>query len=114
MTDAEATSTIQAAGRRSLLKAGAAGAALAGLGVPATASAQRGGGRIVFANGSAFDTMDPHMTFDVGRVGYRLNLYDGLMRWLDNPPKLEPWLAESYQVSRPRRSSPPPRTTFMW
>jgi peptide/nickel transport system substrate-binding protein len=99
MTDAEATSTIQAAGRRSLLKAGAAGAALAGLGVAATASAQRGGGRIVFANGSAFDTMDPHMTFDVGRVGYRLNLYDGLMRWLDNPPKLEPWLAESYQVS---------------
>ena len=84
-------------GRRDLLKAAAAGTAM--LGLPAGAMAQRGGGRIVFANGSAIDTMDPHATFDVGRVAYRLNLYDGLMRWLDNPPKLEPWLAESYAVS---------------
>ncbi len=84
-------------GRRDLLKAAAAGTAT--LGLPGAAMAQRGGGRIVFANGSAFDTMDPHATFDVGRVAYRLNLYDGLMRWLDNPPKLEPWLAESYTVS---------------
>jgi peptide/nickel transport system substrate-binding protein len=83
-------------GRRELLKAGAAAGVV---GLPAAAEAQRGGGRIVFANGSAFDTMDPHATFDVGRVAYRLNLYDGLMRWLDNPPKLEPWLAESYTVT---------------
>ena len=87
-------------GRRDLLAAGAAGAALGALGMPGAATAQqRGGGRIVFANGSAFDTMDPHATFDVGRVGYRINLYDGLMRWLDNPPKIEPWLAESYTIS---------------
>lgn len=84
-------------GRRDLLKAAAAGGAV--LGLPDAALAQRGGGRIVFANGSAFDTMDPHATFDVGRVAYRLNLYDGLMRWLDNPPQLEPWLAESFTVS---------------
>ncbi|NKE45380.1 ABC transporter substrate-binding protein [Roseomonas frigidaquae] len=83
--------------RRNLLVAGAvAGAA----GLPRIAEAQRGGGgRIVFANGSAYDTMDPHATFDVGRVAYRLNCYDGLMRWVDNPPKLEPWLAESYTTS---------------
>src|SRR5947207_14736978 len=43
--------------------------------------------------------MDPHAAFDVGRVAIRLNLYDGLYRWLDNPPKLEPWLAESHTVS---------------
>jgi peptide/nickel transport system substrate-binding protein len=93
--------TFAASGRRNLLKAGAAGAVAGGLGLPRTAAAQapRGSGRIVFANGSAFDTMDPHFTFDVGRVAYRLNLYDGLMRWLDNPPKLEPWLAESFTVS---------------
>jgi peptide/nickel transport system substrate-binding protein len=60
---------------------------------------RRGSGRIVFANGSAYDTMDPHATFDVGRVAYRLNCYDSLLRWVDNPPKLEPWLAESYAVS---------------
>ena len=55
--------------------------------------------KFVFANSSAYDTMDPHMVFDVGRVAYRLNLYDGLMRWLDNPPQLQPWLAESYTIS---------------
>ena len=55
--------------------------------------------KFVFANSSAYDTMDPHAVFDVGRVAYRLNLYDGLMRWLDNPPELKPWLAESYTVS---------------
>ena len=68
--------------------------ALALSAVPALA-----GGKFVFANSSAYDTMDPQAVFDVGRVAYRLNLYDGLMRWLDNPPKLTNWLAESYTIS---------------
>ena len=55
--------------------------------------------RFVFANESPYDTMDPHAAFDVGRVAVRLNLYDGLYRWLDNPPVLQPWLAESHAVS---------------
>src|SRR5882724_6408585 len=55
--------------------------------------------RFVFANESPYDTLDPHAAFDVGRVAVRLNLYDGLYRWVDNPPKLEPWLAESHTVS---------------
>src|SRR5206468_11864399 len=55
--------------------------------------------RFVFANESPYDTMDPHAAFDVGRVAVRLNLYDGLYRWLDNPPVLNPWLAESHAVS---------------
>src|SRR5438874_10396513 len=55
--------------------------------------------RFVFANESPYDTMDPHAAFDVGRVAVRLNLCAGLYRWLDNPPKLEPWLAESHTVS---------------
>src|SRR5262245_63223516 len=55
--------------------------------------------RFVFANESPYDTMDPHAAFDVGRVAIRLNLYDGLYRWLDNPAKLEPWLAESHTIS---------------
>jgi peptide/nickel transport system substrate-binding protein len=53
----------------------------------------------VFANESDYDTMDPHATFDVGRIAVRLNLYDGLYRWEDNPPKLEPWVADSHSVS---------------
>src|SRR6188474_2754561 len=55
--------------------------------------------RFVFANESPYDTLDPHAAFDVGRVAVRLNFYDGLYRWLDNPPKLTPWLAESHTVS---------------
>ena len=57
------------------------------------------GGKFVFANASAYDTLDPHAIFDVGRVASRINLYDGLMRWQDNPPKLEPWLAEKVEIS---------------
>src|SRR5256712_10873207 len=57
---------------------------------PATAQT-----RFVFANESPYDTMDPHAAFDVGRVAVRLNLYDALYRSLDNPPKLEPGLAQS-------------------
>ncbi|MBV40385.1 MAG: ABC transporter substrate-binding protein [Alphaproteobacteria bacterium] len=55
--------------------------------------------KFIFANSSAYNTMDPQALFDVGRVAYRLNLYDGLMRWLDNPPKLNLWLAESHKIS---------------
>ena len=55
--------------------------------------------RFVFANESPYDTLDPHAAFDVGRVAVRLNLYDGLYRWLDNPAVLNPWLAESHTVS---------------
>ena len=55
--------------------------------------------KFVFANSSPYDTLDPHAIYDVGRVASRLNMYDGLMRWLDNPPKLTPWLAESYNIS---------------
>jgi ABC-type transport system substrate-binding protein len=55
--------------------------------------------RFVFANETNYDTMDPHVAFDVGRVAVRLNLYDGLMRWQGNPAELEPWVAESYDVS---------------
>src|SRR5262249_8233739 len=69
-------------------------AGLAGAAAPSAAET-----RFVFANESPYDTLDPHAAFDVGRVAVRLNLYDGLYRWLDNPPVLTPWLAESHTVS---------------
>jgi peptide/nickel transport system substrate-binding protein len=64
------------------------------------------GSTFVFANPVEYDTLDPHTVFDYSRVATRLNFYDGLYRWLDNPPKLTPWLAESHTVSgqRPRLS----------
>lgn len=67
--------------------------------IVATATPAAAQTRFVFANESPYDTMDPHAAFDVGRVAVRLNLYDGLYRWLDNPPVLTPWLAESHTVS---------------
>jgi peptide/nickel transport system substrate-binding protein len=79
-----------------LLCAGLALALTAVLVAPQTAHAKR----LVYASPSEFDTLDPHQTFDVGRVGARINLYDGLMRWLDNPPVLHTWLADSYEISK--------------
>ncbi|MFC4667992.1 ABC transporter substrate-binding protein [Seohaeicola nanhaiensis] len=55
--------------------------------------------RYVHANNSAYDTLDPHTVRDVARVASRLNFYDGLYRWVDNPPQLIPWLAKDHTVS---------------
>jgi len=44
-------------------------------------------------------SLDPHAVFDVPMQFYMLNVYDGLYRYQGNPPKLEPWLAESHTVS---------------
>jgi peptide/nickel transport system substrate-binding protein len=86
--------------RRELM--GYAGAAAltagAGLGSATLANAQAKT-RFVFANESDYDTADPHAAFDVGRVAIRLNIYDGLMRWQNNPAVLEPWVAESHTIS---------------
>ena len=53
----------------------------------------------VTANNSAYDTLDPHVVFDIGRIGSRLNMYDCLVRWVDNPPKLQMWLADKIDIS---------------
>jgi len=55
--------------------------------------------RYVHANNSSYDTLDPHRVNDVARVATRLNFYDGLYRWVDNPPRLIPWLATDHTVS---------------
>jgi ABC-type transport system substrate-binding protein len=70
-------------------------AALA-LATPSLAMAQ---GKYVHANNSGYDNLDPHAIYDVGRAASRINFYDGLYRWVDNPPKIIPWLAESHTAS---------------
>src|SRR5262245_16832423 len=89
--------TNLAISRRDLIAQGGAAGVAAALAevIPARAA----GTRFVFANESDYDTVDPHAAFDVGRVAVRLNLYDGLMRWQGNPAKLEPWIAESYDIA---------------
>jgi peptide/nickel transport system substrate-binding protein len=44
-------------------------------------------------------SLDPHAVYDVPMQFYMLNTYDGLHRYVGNPPKLEPWLAKSHKVS---------------
>ena len=55
--------------------------------------------KFVFLNTAPYDNLDPHQKFDVATVAVRLNIYDSLYRWLDNPPANTPWLAESFSVS---------------
>ncbi|MBO0741517.1 MAG: hypothetical protein J2P51_08820, partial [Hyphomicrobiaceae bacterium] len=43
--------------------------------------------------------VDPHQIFDVPMQLFSLNTYDNLYRYQGNPPKLEPWLAQSHSVS---------------
>jgi len=69
------------------------------VGVPAARAADPRPDTLVFVQGTEYDNLDPHAIFDQSRVANRLNLYDSLYRWQDNPPKLSAWLAESYTVS---------------
>lgn len=90
------------AGFGRMRRAAVSGAASLVLGIAVAAAPLAGAeakDKFVFANSSAYDNLDPHIVFDVGRVATRINLYDGLLRWQDNPPKLENWLAESYEIS---------------
>ena len=57
------------------------------------------GKTFITANNSPYDTLDPHAVFDIGRIGSRLNMYDCLVRWVDNPPKLQMWLADKIDIS---------------
>src|SRR5271165_5488193 len=81
--------------RRAFLAAG--GVALAS-GFPGEAAAASGK-HFITANNSPYDTLDPHVVFDIGRIATRLNMYDCLVRWVDNPPKPQLWLAEKIDVS---------------
>ena len=44
--------------------------------------------------------VDPHQIFDVPMQLFSLNTYDNLYRYQGNPPRLEPWLAQSHSVSQ--------------
>lgn len=59
-----------------------------------------GGSKYVWGCPSEFQSMDPHAIYDVTTENIRLNLYDHLYRYLDNPPRIHPWLAESYSTSK--------------
>ena len=80
-------------GRRGVLAGGTALSLLPGV------AAAAGRMRYITANNNPYDILDPHQVFDIGRIAIRLNMYDALVRWVDNPPKLEMWLAEKVDIS---------------
>ena len=85
--------------RRTLIKgmaAGSASLALAGT-HPGRLFAAPTDERYLSVSPSEMNSLDPADHMDVARTTCRLNLYDGLLRWRDNPPKLHPWIAESYE-----------------
>ena len=43
--------------------------------------------------------LDPHQVYDVPMQSMMLNAYDNLYRYEGDPPKMQPWLAESHTVS---------------
>lgn len=43
--------------------------------------------------------LDPHVVYDVPMQFFMLNVYDGLYRYVGNPPELTPWLADGHSVS---------------
>src|ERR1700733_13155367 len=82
--------------RRSLLALGGSAAIASGF---TGAARAEGGVRFVTANNSPYDTLDPHVVFDIGRIATRLNMYDCLVRWVDNPAKLSLWLADKIAIA---------------
>ena len=72
--------------------------ALGGAAAFAPATRAEAGKRFVTANNSGYDTLDPHVVFDIGRIGSRLNMYDCLVRWVGNPPELKMWLADRIDI----------------
>lgn len=86
--------------RRSFLKtAGAGAAALTLSGLKSHNVYAKEIERFMFNSPSQINTMDPAATMDVGRSAYRLNFYDGLLRWRNSPPELTPNLGLSYESS---------------
>jgi len=91
---------IQDLSKRKFLKSvGVGSAALVLGGVRARPSFGQSTERLMYASPHEYDNFDPAAHMDVGRSPGRLNCYDGLMRWRDNPPKLTPNLALSYEGS---------------
>jgi len=62
-------------------------------------SAEAAQGGVLISGDNLPANVDPHQVFDVPMQLYSLNAYDNLYRYQGNPPRLEPWLAQSHSVS---------------
>jgi peptide/nickel transport system substrate-binding protein len=84
--------------RRGLL----AGAAALGLGAPGISWAfERDGSRkvLVFSGNQQVPVLDPHVRYDWSTRMIQQGVYDALLKYEGDPPRIVPWLAERHEVS---------------
>jgi peptide/nickel transport system substrate-binding protein len=75
--------------------------AVLGIAPEAQAFQVRDGQKIlIFGARQAVPNLDPHVKTDWSTRTIQQSVYDGLLKYEGNPPKLVPWLAESYAVSK--------------
>ena len=69
---------------------------------PATQAFQMRDGEkiLIFGARQAVPNLDPHVKTDWSTRTIQQSVYDALLKYEGNPPKLVPWLAESYAVSK--------------
>ena len=67
---------------------------------PASAFERRDGQKIlVTAQRQAVPIMDPSIKYDASIRTMQQAMYDALLKYVDTPPRVVPWLAESHEVS---------------
>ncbi len=78
----------------------AAGAALVGL-VGSAGAFEREGGKpvLVFSGGQAVPVLDPHVRYDWSTRMMQQSVYDALAKYVGDPPKIVPWLAQSWEAN---------------
>jgi hypothetical protein len=72
--------------------------------------------RFVTANNGSYDTLNPHVVFDIDRIATRLDMYDCLVRWVGNAgdrreqsyPGASAWLRPIGKTPTPARVRVPP------
>jgi peptide/nickel transport system substrate-binding protein len=73
---------------------------------PPTIGFERAGDRkiLVFAGRQEVPTIDPSVKYDWSIRMMQQALYDGLVKYVGNPPEIVPWLAERWEVSPDART----------
>lgn len=86
--------------RRDFLGAAALGGATLLLAVAPFRVARAADGRkLIYSTGYEYETLDPHVKYDVPAAAFGLNMYDNLYRYEGNPIEIVPWLAEKHEVT---------------
>jgi len=86
--------------RRDFLIAGSAAAAAGLHATPGQAYVVEGNRKVlVFSGGQPVPVLDPHVKYDYSTRMMQQSVYDALAKYVDNPPRIIPWLAKSWSTS---------------